>query len=77
MTTTERSAAAVKSNVFIARQPIFTKSLRVHGYELLFRDSEENVFPTIDGTVATADLACHATGAVGPDTLTAGTLAFV
>lgn len=77
MTTTERSAAAVESNVFIARQPIFTKSLRVHGYELLFRDSEENVFPNIDGTIATADLVGNAIGGVGLETLTGGKLAFV
>lgn len=77
MTTTERDPAAVESNVFIARQPIFTRNLRVHGYELLFRNSEENIFPNVDGTVATADLVGNAVGGVGLDSLTGGKLAFV
>ena len=77
MTTTERPPTELEANVFVARQPIFTKSLRVHGYELLFRNSEENVFPNIDGTVATADLVGNAIGAIGLERLTGGKLAFV
>ncbi|HJM74258.1 MAG TPA: hypothetical protein QGI71_00115 [Dehalococcoidia bacterium] len=60
MTTTKRPTIELEANVFVARQPIFTKSLRVHGYELLFRNSEENILPNIDRTIATADLVGNA-----------------
>lgn len=41
---------------YIARQPILNRELKVHGYELLFRNSEENVFPNIDPDEATSKL---------------------
>lgn len=41
---------------FIARQPIFDTNLRVYAYELLFRDSLENVFPEICPNEATSRL---------------------
>jgi c-di-GMP-related signal transduction protein len=77
LTTTQQHPPAAEENVFVARQPIFTKSLRVHGYELLFRNSEKNVFPNIDGTVATADLVGNAIGGLGLERLTGGKLGFV
>ena len=43
-------------DVYIARQPIFTAAKEIFGYELLFRDSMDNVFPDIDGDVATSRL---------------------
>lgn len=43
------------SNIFIARQPIFTRSQKVFGYELLFRSSLANYFdPLQDGERATS-----------------------
>lgn len=42
--------------VFVARQPVFTKHKKIYGYELLFRSSLENVFPDIDGDLATTNL---------------------
>jgi len=42
--------------VFIARQPIFTKNRKLFGYELLFRLGLENSFPDIDGDIATSNL---------------------
>jgi c-di-GMP-related signal transduction protein len=42
--------------VFLARQPIFTKHKKLFGYELLFRSGIDNVFPDIDGDVATMNL---------------------
>ncbi len=41
---------------YIARQPILDRDQNVHGYELLFRNSEENVFPNIDPDEATSKL---------------------
>lgn len=41
-------------DVFVARQPIFTVSRQVFGYELLFRLGLENAFPDIDGDTATS-----------------------
>jgi len=43
-------------DIFVARQPVFTKKKRVFGYELLFRLSLENMFPNIDGDAATANV---------------------
>ena len=42
--------------VFVARQPVFTQKRKLFGYELLFRAGLENVFPNIDGDVATSNL---------------------
>lgn len=42
--------------VFLARQPIFTKNRTLFGYELLFRSGITNAFPDIDGDVATTNL---------------------
>jgi c-di-GMP-related signal transduction protein len=42
--------------IFVARQPVFTAKKQVFGYELLFRNSLENIFPNIDGSAATSNL---------------------
>ena len=41
-------------DIFVARQPVFTSDKKLFGYELLFRLSLDNVFPDIDGSVATS-----------------------
>ena len=41
---------------YAARQPILDKNKNLYGYELLFRDSIDNVFPDIDGDVATSKM---------------------
>lgn len=41
-------------NIFVARQPIFTRKKNVFGYEMLFRNGLENSFPNIDGDTATS-----------------------
>lgn len=41
---------------YAARQPIFTRERKLFAYELLFRNSLENVFPKIDGDQATSKL---------------------
>lgn len=41
-------------DIFVARQPVFTAKKKVFGYELLFRNSLENIFPDTDGNKATS-----------------------
>lgn len=41
---------------YAARQPILDKSKKIFAYELLFRDSVNNVFPDIDGDEATSKM---------------------
>jgi EAL and modified HD-GYP domain-containing signal transduction protein len=41
---------------YLARQPILTRERTLYGYELLFRDGENNAFPNIDDDVATSNL---------------------
>ena len=43
-------------NFYAARQPILDKSKKLFAYELLFRDSIDNVFPDIDGDEATSKI---------------------
>lgn len=48
---------------YVARQPILDRELKTHAYELLFRDSLDNVFPHLRpaGHLATGDGAIPAT----------------
>lgn len=41
---------------YAARQPILDVNKKLYAYELLFRDSIDNVFPDIDGDVATSKM---------------------
>lgn len=41
---------------YAARQPILDRNKELYAYELLFRDSLENVFPDIDGDEATSKI---------------------
>ena len=41
---------------YAARQPILNRNKELIGYELLFRDGVDNVFPNIDGDEATTRL---------------------
>ena len=43
-------------NFYAARQPVLDKNKNLFGYELLFRDSIDNVFPDIDGDEATSKM---------------------
>ena len=64
-------------DVYIARQPIFTAAKEIYGYELLFRDSMSNVFPDIDGDVATSRLLSNSFSTFDLDRLCAGKRMFV
>ena len=41
---------------YVARQPIFDSNHQLAAYELLYRTSSENIFPQVDGDVATSTL---------------------
>lgn len=55
--------------VFIARQPIFTKNQELFAYELLYRNNEKNIFPGIDGDEATAEVIINSYLNIGIDKL--------
>jgi c-di-GMP-related signal transduction protein len=64
-------------DVFVARQPIFTKNKEIYGYELLFRDGISNAFPGIDGDTATSKILSSSFFAFGIDTLIGKKKAFI
>ncbi|HDI78267.1 MAG TPA: signal transduction protein, partial [Desulfobacteraceae bacterium] len=41
-------------DLYVARQPIFSRKKELYGYELLFREGISNYFPDIDGDIATS-----------------------
>ena len=56
--------------LFVARQPIFLADRKLTAYELLFRGSAANVFPSgVDPDKASIDIIAHAIGVFGLDTL--------
>jgi len=62
---------------YAARQPILDRDKSLFAYELLFRQSLENVFPGINENQATAKLIEGLQFNLGLETLTEGTLAFI
>lgn len=65
-------------NVYIARQPIFDAKFKVVAYELLYRDSLENVFKgNLSDDVATSLLLTNVYFNFSIEKLTSGTKAFI
>lgn len=65
-------------NFYVARQPILDKDKNLFAYELLLRDSLENVFPqSINDDEATAKIIEGLEFNLGLESLTQGTLAFI
>jgi len=64
-------------DIFLARQPIFDRNLHIYGYELLFRAGEANIFPHLDGEVATSKLLSSTFFTIGIEEITGGRKAFV
>jgi len=64
-------------DLFIARQPIFTRQQKVYAYELLFRSGPANVFPDVDPNHASARVITDSLFNLGLQTLTGGKLAFI
>ena len=63
--------------VHVARQPIFDSAKQVIGYELLFRNGEDDFFPGMDADQATADVINSSFFLKVVDDLTCGKKAFI
>ncbi|MCM3568495.1 EAL and HDOD domain-containing protein [Neobacillus mesonae] len=63
--------------VFVARQPIFTKKREIFAYELLYRNNQENKFPEIDGDMATTDVIINSFINIGINELSNGKPCFI
>lgn len=63
--------------IFLARQPILDRSNKLFGYELLFRDGEDNRFPNINGDVATIEVIKNSFFNMGINKVTQGKKAFI
>lgn len=71
------SDASVASDVFVARQPILDRSMRVAAYELLFRAGPENRFTGGDMDVVSSQCLSHAVEVLGLDVLAEGVPAYL
>ncbi len=63
--------------IYIARQPIFNKDLKVCAYELLYRSGKTNVYEAVDGDVASSELISNSLLLFGLEKLTRGHRAFI
>ncbi|MFJ7827657.1 EAL and HDOD domain-containing protein [Psychrobacillus sp. NPDC096623] len=63
--------------IFVARQPIFTNNEHIFAYELLYRDSDTNAFPIIDGDRATLEVLIHSFLTIGINNLAGEKLCFI
>ena len=70
-------ATSTAKAVFVARQPIFHRAKHVHGYELLFRSGDDNVYTGTDGSACTRDVIASSFVDIGLDELTGGLRGFV
>lgn len=64
-------------NLFMARQPIFTVDEHVFAYELLYRNSETNAFPSISPDQATIEVLIHSFVTVGVERIAQGRPCFI
>ncbi|GAA5138931.1 EAL and HDOD domain-containing protein [Thalassotalea piscium] len=62
---------------YAARQPILDQNKNLYAYELLFRDSINNVFPNVDGDVATSKMVEASQFNVGVSDFTGNKPAFI
>ncbi|MBF0495065.1 MAG: HDOD domain-containing protein [Deltaproteobacteria bacterium] len=63
--------------IYLARQPIFDKNKEIYGYELLFRDGLINIFPKINGDVATSKILSNTFFSIGLDQIVGDKKAFI
>lgn len=64
-------------DIFFARQPIFNRKNIVVAYELLYRNSKENVYSDSDGDKATLELIHNCFLTIGIENITFGKKAFI
>ena len=65
------------SEVFIARQPIFDRALKVVGYEVLFRNDSTNEAHVSDDSAATATVVLNALTEIGLDRIVGSHTAWI
>jgi len=64
-------------DVFVARQPIFSRNIQVHGYELLYRGTPGNSFDGTSADVATARVIANTFLTIGGEKLLNGKIPFI
>jgi len=64
-------------DIYIARQPIFDRHMTLYGYELLYRQSNQNCFIEMDDDKATMELIYNSFLVMGLNDLTGGKKAFI
>ena len=64
-------------DIFVARQPIFTKNEHIFAYELLYRNGMDNSYPLMDGDVATLDVLTNSFLTIGINELAGDKLCFI
>jgi EAL and modified HD-GYP domain-containing signal transduction protein len=64
-------------DVFVARQPIFSRNLQVYGYELLYRGTPGNSFDGTSADVATARVIANTFLTIGGEKLLDGKIPFI
>ena len=64
-------------DVFVARQAIFDRNLKIHGYELLFRSRQVGSFDGSDADMATLQVIANVFLSIGADKMLGGGQAFV
>ncbi|WP_257211105.1 EAL and HDOD domain-containing protein [Anoxybacillus flavithermus] len=64
-------------DIYVGRQPIFNRNDEVIGYELLYRNGEQNVYNSIDGDRATIDVLINSFMNIGIERLTNGSRCFI
>ncbi len=65
------------STAYIGRQPIYCPSLEIAGYELLFRNNDQNSAQFTDGTSATSDVMFNAFVEIGLESIVGNSPAFI
>lgn len=65
------------SDIFLARQPIYTRELGVHAYELLYRDGNVNEARIVNGEDATSQVLVNALIEIGLPDLVGDRYAFI
>jgi len=64
-------------DIHVARQPIFDKQKRLYGYELLFRGGVSEVFPGVDGDMATSQVLSSSFFTFGMEKISGGKRTFI
>lgn len=67
----------MESQIFVGRQPILDSEGCIYGYELLYRNSEQNRFPEIDPEQATIQLLINTFLSIGVDQISGKSKSFI